>query len=64
MATKSYKFELYQDATREHRWRLVAANGRIVADSGEGYKTKAGAEKAVLAIQMAKLEVKKEPKTK
>jgi uncharacterized protein YegP (UPF0339 family) len=28
----------YQDAKGEWRWRLVAANGRIIADSGEGYK--------------------------
>jgi Domain of unknown function (DUF1508) len=24
----------------EHRWRVVAGNGRIVAVSGEGYKNK------------------------
>jgi len=28
----------YQDAKGEWRWRLKASNGRIVADSGEGYK--------------------------
>jgi uncharacterized protein YegP (UPF0339 family) len=28
----------YQDAKKEWRWKLKAANGRIVADSGEGYK--------------------------
>jgi hypothetical protein len=28
------------------RWRLKAANGRIVADSGEAYSTKANARRA------------------
>lgn len=28
---------IYQDQKREWRWRFVAANGRILADSGEGY---------------------------
>jgi uncharacterized protein YegP (UPF0339 family) len=29
----------YQDAKKEWRWHLKAANGRIIADSGEGYKS-------------------------
>jgi len=29
----------YKDAKGEWRWRLVASNGRIIADSGEGYKS-------------------------
>jgi uncharacterized protein YegP (UPF0339 family) len=28
----------YKDAQGEWRWRLKASNGRILADSGEGYK--------------------------
>lgn len=28
----------YEDQKGEWRWRLVAANGRIIAGSGEGYK--------------------------
>jgi uncharacterized protein len=28
----------YKDTKGEWRWRLKAPNGRIVADSGEGYK--------------------------
>lgn len=27
----------YTDAAGEHRWRVVHDNGRIVADSAEGY---------------------------
>jgi uncharacterized protein YegP (UPF0339 family) len=29
----------YKDAKGEWRWRLKASNGRILADSGEGYTT-------------------------
>lgn len=29
----------YKDAKGEWRWRLKASNGRIIADSGEGYTT-------------------------
>lgn len=35
------QFELYRDKGKEYRWRLKAANGRIMADSGEGYTNKA-----------------------
>lgn len=29
----------YKDTKGEWRWRLKASNGRILADSGEGYTT-------------------------
>lgn len=35
----------YKDHNDEWRWRLKASNGRIIADSGEGYST----ERACLA---------------
>ena len=34
------KFETYKDEVSEWRWRLIATNGRVVGDSGEGYKNK------------------------
>ena len=43
-------FEVYRDAAGEHRWRLVARNGRIVADSGEGYGSRSGAREAVETV--------------
>jgi len=33
-----YKLHIYKDKKGEFRWKLVARNKRIVADSGEGYK--------------------------
>ncbi len=44
------KFQLYQDKKDEWRWRLRAANGKIIA-SGEGYKNKMD---AVAAIDLVK----------
>ena len=33
-----YKLQIYKDKKKEFRWRLIARNNRIIADSGEGYK--------------------------
>lgn len=41
------KFNIYRDNRSEYRWRLVADNGRIIADSGEGYVSKSEAKRAV-----------------
>jgi len=38
---------IYKDTSGEWRWREVAANGRIISDSGEGYRTKWGVKRAV-----------------
>ena len=45
------KFKIYKDAKSELRWRLVAANGKSVADSGEGYKNKADCLAAIELIK-------------
>jgi len=39
-------FETYMDRKKQYRWRLKAANGKIVA-SGESYKQQAGRDKAI-----------------
>lgn len=44
--------EIYKDRgilLRRWRWRRVAANGRIIADSGQGYTRRWSAERAALA---------------
>jgi uncharacterized protein YegP (UPF0339 family) len=38
----SAAFHVYKDGAGEWRWRLKAANGRVIADSGEGYKDRGG----------------------
>jgi uncharacterized protein YegP (UPF0339 family) len=45
------KVEYYEDRAKEHRWRLKATNGQVMARSSEGYKHKEGAEKAVEIIR-------------
>ena len=44
-------FEVYEDAGEEWRWRLRAANGELVADSGEGYANRSKAMDAVERVQ-------------
>jgi len=41
------RIEIYEDSVGEWRWNLVHRNGNIMADSSEGYKTKAGVIKAL-----------------
>lgn len=47
---KGARFKVYQDDAKQWRWRLQSANGRILADSGEGYSRKWGAERAAERI--------------
>jgi uncharacterized protein YegP (UPF0339 family) len=44
-------YEIYKDNTGEWRWRLVAANNRIIATSGEGY---ANRNDCISAIELVK----------
>jgi uncharacterized protein YegP (UPF0339 family) len=41
-----WKFDIYSDSAGEYRWRLVAPNGKIIADSGEGYDSRSNAKRA------------------
>lgn len=43
-------FRVYFDAGGQWRWRLVSANGRIIADSAEGYETQRNAERAARTV--------------
>lgn len=38
--------EFYEDEASEWRWRLVANNGKIIADSAEGYASKSNVMRA------------------
>lgn len=44
-------FRCYQDLRGAWRWSLIAANGRIIADSAEGYSTEANLNRAIASIQ-------------
>jgi uncharacterized protein YegP (UPF0339 family) len=45
------EFELYKDQAGEYRWRLQARNNEIIADSAEGYSSKAGAQEGIRDVQ-------------
>ena len=38
MPDRETHYQIYADRSGEWRWRLVAVNGKVIADSGEGYK--------------------------
>ena len=44
------KFEIYEDTTDEYRWRLLWSNGKIAADSGEGYTRREDAHRAIATL--------------
>ena len=44
-------FDLYKDSSGGWRWRLVASNGKTVADSGESYTSKANAENGIASVK-------------
>jgi uncharacterized protein YegP (UPF0339 family) len=53
-------FEIYREKqgglsskSGDYRWRLVADNGRTIADSGEGYVDKAGCEHGMNLVKQA-----------
>ncbi len=46
-------YRVYEDDAGEWRWRLVAGNGEIIADSAEGYTRQGDAERAVQTAAQA-----------
>lgn len=44
-------FLIYKDARNEYRWRYQASNHKVIADSGEGYKTKKDCERGIKLVQ-------------
>lgn len=46
-------YRVYQDHAYAWRWRLVAANGQVIADSGESYTRPGDAERAAITAAYA-----------
>ena len=44
-------FTIYKDRKGEYRWRFKSSNGRIIADSAEGYDSKRGCERGIEIVQ-------------
>ncbi|MFB6091928.1 MAG: HVO_2922 family protein [Haloquadratum sp.] len=47
----SATFEVFRDKAGQYRWRLVHANGNIIADSGEGYASKQKAKQGIRSVK-------------
>jgi uncharacterized protein YegP (UPF0339 family) len=53
----STKFEIYKDKSKvtagavEFRWRLTHLNGQAIANSGQGYTTKANAVSGINSVK-------------
>ncbi|MGE0644160.1 MAG: YegP family protein [Nitrospira sp.] len=45
------QYRIYKDAAGYWRWRLLAANNRIIADSGESYIHKAHCQDAINLVK-------------
>jgi uncharacterized protein YegP (UPF0339 family) len=51
------KFEIFKDKSKvtgkavEFRWRLIHTNGQVIANSGEGYTTKANAISGINSVK-------------
>jgi uncharacterized protein YegP (UPF0339 family) len=46
-----YKFEVYKDKAGQYRWRLIAPNGKSIAEGGEGYSTKQACLDGLASVQ-------------
>ncbi len=44
------QFDLYKDARAEFRCRLIASDGQMTADSGQGCSSKNGAENGIESV--------------
>jgi uncharacterized protein YegP (UPF0339 family) len=44
-------YNIYKDSAGQWRWRLYAANNKIIANSGEGYFNKADCLSAIALVK-------------
>jgi uncharacterized protein YegP (UPF0339 family) len=57
-----HRFETFEDLEDKWRWRLIAANGRIVASSGETFPSHADALRAAAKIKTMAVDARVSPK--
>ena len=51
LGREEVRIEVYVDGKGEWRWRAVARNNRVVADSGEGYASRGNVLRAIRAFK-------------
>ncbi|MEE2730561.1 MAG: S8 family serine peptidase [Pseudomonadota bacterium] len=49
--TQHWGFQIYKDKAGEYRWRLLAGAKNIIADSGEGFKTRQECEQEIALVK-------------
>lgn len=47
------RYQIYKDTASYWRWRLLAANNRVLADSGEGYHNRQDCLSAIDLVKSA-----------
>lgn len=40
-----YKLEVYQDTSKQWRWRALSSNGKTIGSSGQGFASKQSAQR-------------------
>ena len=45
------EFEIYKDERLEFRWRFKSNNGKILAESAEGYNNPSNCEHAIILVK-------------
>ena len=45
------KFQIFKDRAGDFRWRLRADNNEVIADSSEGYKSKASCKHGIELVK-------------
>jgi uncharacterized protein YegP (UPF0339 family) len=51
----SFRYEIYQDARRDWRWRLLSADGDVLALGAQAYTSRKDVEAAILTLRDALL---------
>lgn len=53
MTKSRYTAEIYEGQSGEFRWRLIAPNGEIIADSSESYTSRYNVRRALRTVAWA-----------
>ena len=54
-ADSAYHYEVYREKTGQFRWKLLSADGKVLASSPEGFRSKAAALNAIAGVRQALL---------
>ena len=50
------KAELYKDADNRWRWRILARNGKVLADSGQSYSRRIDCHRGLWIVALGRVE--------